>query len=112
MGQHDQGSVFRFRATDIPLTLRLSALDMGQGATMNLDRLTPVEQVARRRRRIGYLLVAVVAVLLFYYLIFVQSYVVAYTDDEQHLAHGSIGSEISIPWWNRPRLTSWNPGLI
>ena len=35
---------------------------------MNFDRLTPVEQVARRRRRIGYLLVAVVAVLLFCYL--------------------------------------------
>lgn len=68
---------------------------------MDLDRLTPVEQAAKRRRGIRFLVWAVLVVLVGYYFVFEKTYVVAYDDDQQHFMYGSIGSEIAsgIPYW-------------
>lgn len=68
---------------------------------MNLERLTPVEQALKRRRTIKYVVLALLVLGLFYYFVFVRTYVIAFDSDEQHFAHGSIGSEIAngIPYW-------------
>jgi hypothetical protein len=68
---------------------------------MDLERLTPVEQAARRRWWIRFWVIAAIIVLALYYLIFVNTYVVAYKDERQHFMHGSIGSEIAngLPYW-------------
>lgn len=68
---------------------------------MDLERLTPVEQVRRKRRLIRYLVVALAVLALAYYFVFVRTYVIAFEDDRDHFAHGSIGSEITsgLPYW-------------
>ncbi len=68
---------------------------------MELERPTPVEKALRRRRRILYLVVLLLVLSIGYYLTFVRTYVVAYAEDRQHFAHGSIGSETAsgLPYW-------------
>ncbi len=56
----------------------------------------PRRSRAVKRRRWSWLVIVLLLLLaLGYYLIFVNQYVVAFADDEQHFMHGSIGSEIS-----------------
>ena len=68
---------------------------------MNLERLTPVERVLRRRRWFRFLVILALIALALYYLLFLNSYVVAYQDDREHFLHGSIGSEPAngLPYW-------------
>jgi mono/diheme cytochrome c family protein len=68
---------------------------------MDLNRLTPVEQANKRRRWIRSLVIAVLVVVTLYYLLFENTYVVAYEDDQRHFMYGSIGSEIAsgLPYW-------------
>lgn len=68
---------------------------------MDLDRLTPVEQVQKRQRCIRYLIVAALLALLVYCLVFRSTYVIAYENPVEHFAHGSIGSEAAngLPYW-------------
>ena len=68
---------------------------------MDLDPLTPVEQYLRRRRLILYGILLVLLALGVYYFVFERTYVIAYADEEQHFAYGSIGSEIAngLPYW-------------
>ena len=68
--------------------------------TTDAERLSPVEVALVKRRRWKWLVIVLVVLALGYYLIFVNQYVVAFADDEQHFMHGSIGSEISgPPYW-------------
>ena len=68
---------------------------------MDLERLTPVEQTARRRRRIWRLVLVLLILAGVYYFVFRRTYVIAYDKPEQHFAHGSIGSESvnGLPYW-------------
>jgi hypothetical protein len=64
------------------------------------ERLTPVEIAVRRARRWKWFIILLVLVALLYYLLFVNQYVLAFSDDEQHFLHGSIGSEVTgPPYW-------------
>lgn len=60
---------------------------------MDFDPPTPVERVVTRNRWILGLVVLLLILAALYYLIFVNQYVVAYRDDEDHFKYGSIGSE-------------------
>ena len=67
-----------------------------QGAAMELDRLTPVEQALKRRKRIRWLVIAVLVLLGVYYYVFEKTYVIAYDDDRQHFMYGSIGADLQM----------------
>jgi hypothetical protein len=69
---------------------------------MNTDdnRLTPVEAALIKKRRWKQLILLAVLLAIGYYLVFVNQYVLAFADDEQHFLHGSIGSEVTgPPYW-------------
>lgn len=64
------------------------------------ERLTPVEIAVSRARRWKWFIVVLLLLAIVYYLLFVNQYVVAFSDDEQHFIHGSIGSEVTgPPYW-------------
>ncbi|MFW5681023.1 MAG: cytochrome c [Pseudomonadota bacterium] len=67
----------------------------------SLDRLTPVEQAWARQRRRRWLLVVLLVAAALYWLVFVNDYVVAHDDPDEHFLHGSIGSEAAsgLPYW-------------
>jgi mono/diheme cytochrome c family protein len=60
---------------------------------MNYDPPTPAERVLARYRWIRCFIVLLLLLLAVYYLVFVNQYVIAYRDDEDHFKYGSIGSE-------------------
>lgn len=68
---------------------------------MNLERLSPVEAVMKRRRAIRFLVIVILIALGLYYLLAVNTYVVAHDDERDHFLYGSIGSEIAngLPYW-------------
>jgi len=60
---------------------------------VNYNPPTPVERVLARNRWICCLIILLLVLGALYYLIFVNQYVVAYKNDEDHFKYGSIGSE-------------------
>src|SRR5215472_12238902 len=60
---------------------------------MDYNPRTPVERVLARYRWIRLLVVLLLLLLAVYYLVFVNQYVVAYKEPEEHFKYGSIGSE-------------------
>lgn len=60
---------------------------------MNYNPPTPAERVLARNRWIRWLIVLVLILAALYWLIFVNQYVVAYRNPEDHFKYGSIGSE-------------------
>jgi hypothetical protein len=69
--------------------------------SMEDERLTPVEVATAKARRWRWLIILLLLLAAGYYLLFVNQYVLAFGDDEQHFLHGSIGSEVSTgpPYW-------------
>lgn len=61
--------------------------------SLDLDRLTPVEAVMKRRRIWTWAIALILLALAIYWLVFANEYVVAHNDDGAHFLHGSIGSE-------------------
>ncbi len=61
--------------------------------SVDFDRLTPVEQVVRRRRRIRLVVVLAVLAALVYYFVFASDWVIAHDREDEHFKYGSIGSE-------------------
>ncbi|MAC78557.1 MAG: hypothetical protein CML66_10910 [Rhodobacteraceae bacterium] len=57
------------------------------------DRLTPVEQVMRRRRRWRWAILLILAAALIYWFVFQKDWVIAYQGDIEHFKYGTIGSE-------------------
>ncbi len=69
--------------------------------SMEDDRLSPVEVATAKARRWRWVIILLLLLVAGYYLLFVNQYVLAFADDEQHFLHGSIGSEVSTgpPYW-------------
>lgn len=65
------------------------------------DPLTPVEVAMARKKRWRLAIILLLLAAAIYYLFFVNQYVVAFRDDEDHFLHGSIGSETATgpPYW-------------
>ncbi|MBP2459348.1 MULTISPECIES: cytochrome c [unclassified Rhizobium] len=65
------------------------------------DPLTPVEIVLGRKRKIVVVIAVLVLAAIVYWLVFVNQYVVAFRNQEDHFLYGSIGSEASTgpPYW-------------
>jgi hypothetical protein len=60
---------------------------------VNYDPPTPVERVLARKRWIRWIAGLLVIIGVLYYLIFVNQYIVAYKNPDDHFRYGSIGSE-------------------
>ena len=62
---------------------------------VDLDRLTPLEKVLRRRRVRGWVIGLVLLALVIWHFVFANEYVIAHDDDREHFKYGSIGAEVS-----------------
>lgn len=68
---------------------------------MSFDRLTPVEQIVRRRKLIMRSIALLLILIGVYYFVFVRTYPVTYEKEVDHFKYGSIGSEPAngLPYW-------------
>jgi len=68
---------------------------------MKYNRLTPVEQIIRRKKFIVRCILALAILAGVYYFVFERTYPVTYEKEEDHFKYGSIGSEPAngLPYW-------------